>query len=145
MNQFAKLIVFTAIVMMATLAIGPVGAVALQEDPVNETPDTEDQLPGVDANESVEWIDNSTGLVDYQLDDGVAVVEVYSTRSQTVVFTDAMGAMEHGQIDRERRLVERNEVSTVRVPVTSYRGNAGITVDTGNVLMGIPLEKESSF
>ncbi|ELZ03508.1 hypothetical protein C482_03704 [Natrialba chahannaoensis JCM 10990] len=87
-----------------------------------------------------EWIDDDTAIVDYELSDGEAVIQIYSTESKQIAVTDAGGQMQRGEVDREIRRVSEDDVSTVAVPVTEYRGDAAVTIDTQEVLYGLPIK-----
>ena len=89
-------------------------------------------------------IDQNTALCDATLDDTTATLIIESDIRQSVTLTDAGGMMTGGEIRRESRLLRSGE-NRVEFKITRYRGRAGLTIDTGPVLFGVPLREPTTL
>ena len=92
-----------------------------------------------------EAIDSITVLCSAELDGEYAELVLKSDRDQRVTVTDAGGIMEPGPINRQRFTLRENEENTVRIRITQVDGFAGVSVDTGRVLYGVPIEQNSEL
>lgn len=136
---------FIVLLLLAS-AVVP-GAVVAQQNETSE--------PGVsvvlhdendpDVCEAPETIDRHTSLCHvYTESDGRAVLIIESERTQRVTITDSASFMSGGEIPR-KRVTLREGTNTVRFPVTVHRGFAGVSIDTGGVLFGVPVESRTTL
>lgn len=128
-------------VLVVTLPIAPAAA---QE--TNST-DVPAWLPSEDLEtcQQPEPIDTHTVICSADLDGNYAELVLRSDLNQTVTLTDAGGMMESGPINRQTTKLRAGEENTVRIRVTTHKGFAGVTVDTGAVLYGVPLERSNTL
>ena len=89
-------------------------------------------------------INAETALCDGSLDGDTATFIVESETRQSVTLTDAGGFMNGGEIRRESRLLRPGE-NRIEFRVTIYSGMAAVSIDTGDVLFGVPLREPSSL
>ncbi len=89
-------------------------------------------------------INAETALCDASLDGDTATFIVESETRQSVTLTDAGGFMNGGEIRRESRLLTEGE-NRIEFRVTIYNGIAAVSIDTGDVLFGVPLREPSSL
>jgi len=90
-------------------------------------------------------IDSQTVICDVSLDGDVAVLVLRSDKLQRVTIVDAGGLMQEGEINRGRVTLRPDEPNTVRFPITRHNGFAGVTIDTGEVLYGLPIEDNTAL
>ena len=90
-------------------------------------------------------IDEDTSICSAELTDGTtAELVIESDRPQRVTLTDGMALMTGGEIYRNSYTLTEGE-TRIEFPVTQHRGAAAVTVDTGEVLFGLPLKKQTSL
>ena len=123
------------------------GLAAAQTDAGNVTVDDLDDelLEDTDECSEPEAIDRNTVLCSATLDGSHAELVVRSDRPQRVTVTDAGGMFESGPVQRTRHQLRPDEPNTIRVPVTRHRNMAGVTIDTGDVLYGVPFDESSQL
>ena len=102
-------------------------------------------VPGQDATGCTEQIDDRTAICSVDYADGHVVIDLYSDRTQIVTLTDAGGIMQGGEINRETRPLRAEGITTVRFRATSHDGFVGVSIDTGRVLYGVPVETRSAM
>jgi hypothetical protein len=129
---------FIALLALAAVAIVP-APIAAQD--VNVT-------VGANSTDSCSEpvvIDNHTAVCSATLDGRIAELVVWSDRPQRgIVLTDASRRTEHGEIPRSRYQL-REGTNTLRLRLAETSGRRGVTIDTGEVLYGIPLGESSSI
>ena len=130
------------ILAIVLLAAASAGGVAAQDDANTTQPEFS---PGQNVTECTEQIDDRTAICSVDYEDGFVVLDLYSDRTQVVTLVDATGVMEGGEINRETRPLRADGVTTIRFRATESGGDVAITVDTGRVLYGIPVESRSSL
>lgn len=122
---------FIAVLLVASLS----GAVAAQETP-NET--AENTTAEDECNQA---ITEHIRLCSSDYVDGEAVVVLDSDRRERVTVTEAVALTEHREINRESFIVDGR--TEIRLGVEATNGKAGVTVDDGNILYGIPIRTET--
>jgi hypothetical protein len=133
-----KFLLITALVV-ASLAVAPVAA---QENATEtDTGFDHEDLTGEDC---TVHIDRHVSLCSVEHRNGEVILEFRTDRPETITVTDAGGMMHGGEILRKDFLI-RGDRSTVRMPVTKANGFVGVTIDTGRVLYGVPVETSSSL
>lgn len=131
--MFPKFLLIIALVV-ATLT----GGVAAQADnttvevPINDEPETCDL-----------YVTESISLCSAEFDQGHAVLVFNSSERQRVTVTEAVALDEYREINRESFVLDGK--TEVRLPVDSQGGAAGVTVDDGTILYGIPIKTSSSI
>lgn len=129
------------IIIIALIAVvASSGAVAAQSA---DQPIDIDQL---NQNETAcQTIDEDTSVCSAELVDGnTAELVIESDTSQRVVLTDGLALMTGGEIYRNSYTLTEGD-NRIEFPVTQHRGAAALTVDTGEVLFGLPLKKQTSL
>lgn len=89
-------------------------------------------------------INAETAICDGTIDGDTATLILESDTRQSVTLTDAGAMMEGGEMRRRSQLLTEGE-NRVEFRVTVYRGMAAVTIDTGDVLFGVPLQEPSSL
>jgi hypothetical protein len=135
------------LLIVTTIPAAPVAAQAQPDDQPDELPVWFQNATDTDRCESPQVIDNSTVICSSALvDDGrYAEIVIRSDHTQRVTLTDGAGLMTAGPINRKTFTVREGEMNTLRLRVTRVDGFAGVTIDTGTVLYGLPLETSSTL
>ena len=90
-------------------------------------------------------IDSQTSVCSAQLTDGnTADLVIESSSNQSVTLTDGMALMTGGEIYRNSYTLTEGQ-NRIEFPVTQHRGAAAVTIDTGQLLFGLPLKKQTSL
>jgi len=89
-------------------------------------------------------INAETALCDGSIDGDMATLIIQSETRQSVTLTDAGAMMTGGEMRRQSKLLTPGE-NRVEFRVTVYRGMAAVSIDTGDVLFGVPLSEPSSI
>ena len=129
------------IIIIALIAVvASSGAVAAQSA---DQPIDIDQL---NQNETAcQTIDEDTSVCSAELTDGnTAQLVIESDRPQRVTLTDGLALMTGGEIYRNTYTLTEGD-NRIEFPVTQHRGAAALTVDTGDVLFGLPLKEQTSL
>lgn len=131
-----KIIPLTVMMLLASIAlVGPAAAQTNTTVSLEDVPEQEDVCMSINA---------ETRICDYSIDDTTASVVIESDTRQSVTLTDAGGMMTGGNIRRESRLLTDGK-NQVEFRVTKYKNFAGLTIDTGDRLFGLPLEERQSL
>lgn len=134
--------IFVAVTLALALLATPAAAAAVEE---TNTTATDTPASEVEDEDAATTIDANTRLVKatYHRKSGFVTLILESERPQVVTVTDAGGVFEGGEITRKnaRLLPGKNRV---RISVTEVQGNAAVTLDTGDVLYGIPVRRSGA-
>ena len=123
------------------LSISTAPAVAQDTD----LPDPDELQTTTASDPAHQRIDANTQLVEARLDDGNAVLVIKSSETQRLTITDAGAMMAGGNIPRKKYIVKGGEKTTIRMDVHTDGGFAGVTIDTGETLWGVPLKDSYEF
>jgi hypothetical protein len=132
-----------ALLVVASLAAGPAAA---QTNETAELPEWIDQEE-IEQCQEPQAVDSSTVICSSTLtDDGqYAELVIRSDETQRITLTDAGGFMAGGEINRQTFTVRADEPNTLRLRVTTIDGFAGVSVDTGNTLYAVPLDRSTTL
>lgn len=97
-----------------------------------------------DAEDVCAPINGETAICHGEVDDGTAVLVIESDVRQSVVLTDAGAFMFGGEIRRQTRVLQEGQ-NRIEFPVTVRRGEAGLSIDTGDVLFAVPLQEQTTI
>ena len=89
-------------------------------------------------------IDADTHLCTAETDGETAELTIESDSNQRITITDAGSFMHGGEIHRDTRTITEGR-NKIEFPVTTYQGNSALTIDTGDVLFAVPLDRQSSL
>jgi len=89
-------------------------------------------------------INSETALCDGSLDGDTATLIIESETRQSVTLTDAGAMMTGGEMRRQPKILTPGK-NRVEFRITIYSGMAAISIDTGDVLFGVPLSEPSSL
>ena len=131
------LIALVTVAALIGAVTAPVAAQAADDLPEPDQTTTDDPAH--------QRIDANTQLVEARLEDGTAVLVLESSETQRITVTDAGAMMAGGEIPRKHYLLKAGEKTTVRMDVHVDGVFAGVTIDTGDTLWGIPLESGLDF
>lgn len=136
-------VTLTVLLFLALLA-GTATTATAQEVPTNAS----EAANATSSGESDDWdpdeecterIDAIVSICSSSYENGQAVIEMYSTRPQRVVVTDAAVFMSGGEVERQAFHLDGR--TTVEFPATEYQGYVGVSIDTGRVLYAEPIER----
>ena len=125
-----------AVVVVASLS----GAVAAQDAP-NAT--AENSTAGEQVNTCSEEITPTLRLCSADYVDGEAVLLLNSDTRDRVTVTEAVALTESRELRRDSFIVDGK--TEIRMPVQPSNGRAGVTIDDGTTLYGVPLETTSTI
>jgi len=127
------------LIIIALIAVAALSgsAVGQTDEPVD--PEELNQDP-----EACETIDENTAICEVSLDGNTAELVIDSEINQRITLTDGMGIMEGGEINRDRRTITEGR-NRVTFGVTVHRGDAAVSVDTGDVLYGQIIREQQSL
>lgn len=141
-------IVLTLLVASAALA-GAATAQTTENSTATEQPNVNVQVGSDDLEDDPcrekERVDEHTAICSATTDGNYAELLIESNRTQRIVVTDAAGFMTGGEINRQRYTLKDDGPHRIRMRITTHRGFAGVTVDTGRVLYAVPLEQERTL
>ena len=120
-----------AVVLVASLS----GAVAAQDAP-NATAEN------VTA-ETCEYITESLSLCSAEYDGDAATLVLDSDNRESITVTEAVSLTEPRELNRRSFVV--NGRTEIRFAVEPSSGQAGVTIDDGETLYGVPLETTSTI
>lgn len=136
MRPYFALIVLVAAALTVPLATPPAAAQEASS-PVNATAD--DNCPDPEA------IDRVTTLCDTDLEDDNAHLTFHSEVNQSVTLSDAGAFLEGGEVRQRTVELTAGETTTVRFPVTTVRGESGVSIDTTRSLYAVPLSQSRTL
>lgn len=84
------------------------------------------------------YITEYISLCSADYDDGVAILVLEGDRRERVTITEAVALTEPGELNRESFIVDGR--TEIRFAVSPSNGAAGVTIDDGSTLYGLPLE-----
>lgn len=125
-----------AVVVVASLS----GAVAAQDAP-NAT--AENSTDVEQSDECSRYVTEHISLCSADYVDGEAVLLLDADRRERITVTEAVPITEHREINRDSFIVDGR--TEVRLPVQAVNGAAGVTIDDGTTLYGVPLETSSTL
>lgn|GEM_PF-2796706 len=142
---------FALLMVVATAAsagIGTATAAPLQVDAGNASVDVEVGDDSGSSNESTipeectEEVDRATVICSSTLDDGTAVLKIWSFRSQSVTLYDAGAFIEGGEVTEGNFRLLPDRVNRVELDVTVTDGGfAGVSIGTRYLTYAEPIEK----
>ena len=135
---------FFVLIACIALLIAASGTAAAQTNQTATTDDLPDELLEDGCTEP-EVLDETTVLCSAELTDGTAELVIRSDDYTRVTITDAGAMLQGGPIPRQTYTVREDEPATIRFDVTHHQGNAGVTIDTGTALYGVPLSEPSTL
>lgn len=112
---------------------------------LNETEDLDRNSEDLENCPEPEAIDADTVLCDYELNNGVAELQLRSDGLNRITLTDSGAMLSPGPVPRERYTLRPNETNTVRMDIDTSNQYSGVTVDTGPVLYAVPLREPSTL
>ncbi|TKX80269.1 hypothetical protein [Halorubrum sp. SD626R] len=123
-----------ALVVVASLS----GAVAAQD------PNTSAATNGTaQADTCDQYVTEYISLCSAEYDGSAAVLVLDADRRERITVTEAVSLTEPRELNRESFIVDGR--TTIRFAVTPENGAAGVTIDDGTTLYGIPLESSSTI
>jgi hypothetical protein len=128
------------LLVTALLVASLAAPVAAQENTTATGPGLEAELTN---DECTIHIDRFVSICSAEYRNGEAILELRSDRRESITVTDAGGMMRPGEILRRDFIVRSDRRTTIRMPVTKANGFAGVTIDTGRTLYGVPLDSSS--
>lgn len=138
--MFRSLFVLCGVVLLLASGVG-FGAVVASE---NGTVDDSTEVVEFECEEN-ERLDALTVYCAGEVRDEVAVLEVYSEMNQTVTVVDGSWLMLGGE-PQDRDFDLESGHNTIRMPVDTVDGNAGVDLQTSRTPhYGIPLESRSAL
>jgi hypothetical protein len=124
-----------AVVVVASLS----GAVAAQDTNATDATNTTAEQPDTCSRA----ITPTLKLCSADYVDGEAVLVLDSQTRDRVTVTEAVDLSTPRELRRDSFIVDGK--TEIRLPVRSSNGRAGVTLDTGDVLYGIPVRTENTL
>ncbi|WP_281193977.1 hypothetical protein [Halorubrum sp. F4] len=112
--------------------------VAAAQDAPNATAETSNQTDACN-----EYITEHISLCSADYDGSDAVIVLEADRRERITVTEAVALTESRELNRRSFVVDGR--TTIRFAVDPANGAAGVTIDDGDTLYGIPLETSSSI
>lgn len=132
--------------LVVSLALSGFAAPAVaQADNATDSPIDITVPSSADNCASPEAIDNHTAICSASLEDGQAVLRLWSDTNQRITLSDAGALFEGGEIRTSRSTLLANQTTTARVPATISSGNAAVAIETGaGTLYGVPVKRSNT-